>query len=216
MQRISNNLFDTYKNMFMESNKASVDENKKIVNEGACSDLDTDRKEKQHKGLQSYQAKTKMNQVNNSKSSEKPKFRPKNMMKENNEFVKINLVVEDTYEIEVPSTIYYQDYLNAINTIVETDEEDIQSEIINIANEAFENKNVEVIAEAELIKRGIIESSYKASRMGHKEYSPELNMDIDKTEPGVTRVSRRIRSGEGKGITASERRTMKRVASRNK
>jgi hypothetical protein len=129
---------------------------------------------------------------------------------------KVNFVIEDTYEISIPSSITYQDYLDAINTIVDSEDEDVQQEIVSIANEAFENDNIEVIAEAELIKQGIIESSYKATRMGNKEYSPELNMDIDRTKPGVTRVSRRIKSGEGKGTTATERRTMKRIASRNK
>lgn len=132
------------------------------------------------------------------------------------ETITMEFVIENTFEVSVPSTVTYQDYLNAINTIVNSEDPTIQAEIVSIANEAFNNNNIEVIAEAELIKQGIIEAGYKATRMGDKQFSPELNLDIDRTEPGVTKVSRRIRSGEGKGITATERRTMKRIASRTK
>ena len=133
------------------------------------------------------------------------------------ENITLEFVIENTVEVSIPSTLTYQDYINAIKTIVNSDDAEIQAEIIKIANEAFTNENIEVIAEAELIKHGILEADYKSTRMGHKEYSPELNMDIDRTKPGVTMVSRRIRSGEGKGTTATERRTMKRIAaSRNK
>jgi len=132
------------------------------------------------------------------------------------ETITMEFVIENTIEVSVPSTITYQDYINAIKTIVNSEDPEIQAEIVSIANEAFTNNNIEVIAEAELIKQGIIEADYKATRMGDKQYSPELNLDVDRTKPGVTRVSRRIRSGEGKGTTATERRTMKRIASRTK
>ena len=133
------------------------------------------------------------------------------------ENITLEFVIENTVEVSIPSTITYQDYINAIKTIVNSDDPEIQAEIVKIANEAFTNENIEVIAEAELIKQGIIEADYKSTRMGHKEFSPELNMDVDRTKPGVTKVSRRIRSGEGKGTTATERRTMKRIAaSKNK
>ena len=132
------------------------------------------------------------------------------------ENITMEFVIENTIEVSVPSTITYQDYINAIKTIVNSEDLEIQAEIVKIANEAYENDNIEVIAEAELIKQGILEAGYKATRMGDKQYSPELNLDVDRTKPGVTRVSRRIRSGEGKGTTATERRTMKRIASRTK
>jgi hypothetical protein len=132
------------------------------------------------------------------------------------ETITMEFVIENTIEVSVPSTVTYQDYINAIKTIVNSEDPAIQAEIVSIANEAFNNNNIEVIAEAELIKQGIIEANYKATRMGDKEYSPELNLDVDRTKPGVTKVSRRIRSGEGKGTTATERRTMKRIASRTK
>jgi hypothetical protein len=199
MQRISNKLFETYKQMLSESNYKKDTEkveyiDDKSVEEGNCG---------------SSSAKNRMTKRANKKSKMEE-------CEDIKKTTKVNFVIEDTYEISIPSSITYQDYLDAINTIVDSEDEDVQQEIVSIANEAFENDNIEVIAEAELIKQGIIESSYKATRMGNKEYSPELNMDIDRTKPGVTRVSRRIKSGEGKGTTATERRTMKRIASRNK
>ena len=201
--------------------------------EGAMSDLDADRKDRAY---QTRQAKTTMKHISNPTPGEKKaakdikpgiagyrdriamlkSAKARGGLKEEAENITMEFVIENTIEVSVPSTVTYQDYINAIKTIVNSEDPEIQAEIVKIANEAYENDNIEVIAEAELIKQGILEAGYKATRMGDKQYSPELNLDVDRTKPGVTRVSRRIRSGEGKGTTATERRTMKRIASRTK
>ena len=140
-------------------------------------------------------------------------FKENNMR--NNKKTVVEFVIENIIEIEIPDNLTYQDYIDAIQTIVDTDDEDAQTDILTIANEAFKNKEISVIAEAELIRKGILET-YKATKSGEKEYSPELNLDVDRSKPGVTKVSRRIEAGVGQGTTATERRTMKRIASRNK
>ena len=140
-------------------------------------------------------------------------FKENNMR--NNKKTVVEFVIENIIEIEIPDNLTYQDYIDAIQTIIDTDDEDAQTDILTIANEAFKNKEISVIAEAELIRKGILET-YKATKSGEKEYSPQLKMDIDRSKPGVTKVSRRIEAGVGQGTTATERRTMKRIASRNK
>jgi len=214
-------------------NEGMKKEEAEQTNEGAMSDLDADRKDRAY---QTRQAKTTMKHISNPTPGEKKaakdikpgiagyrdriamlkSAKARGGLKEEAENITMEFVIEDTIEVSVPSTITYQDYINAIKTIVNSEDPEIQAEIVKIANEAYENDNIEVIAEAELIKQGILEAGYKATRMGDKQYSPELNLDVDRTKPGVTRVSRRIRSGEGKGTTATERRTMKRIASRTK
>jgi len=205
----------------------------KSMKEGAMSDLDADRKDKAY---QSRQAKTTMKHIANPTPGEKKaakdikpgiagyrdrvamlkSAKARGALKEEDieqsENITMEFVIENTIEVSMPSTVTYQDYIDAIKTIVNSDDSEIQAEIVKIANEAYENDNIEVIAEALLIKKGILEAGYKATRMGDKQYSPELNLDVDRTKPGVTRVSRRIKSGEGKGTTATERRTMKRIA----
>ncbi len=214
-------------------NEGMKKEEAEQTNEGAMSDLDADRKDRAY---QTRQAKTTMKHISNPTPGEKKaakdikpgiagyrdriamlkSAKARGGLKEEAENITMEFVIENTIEVSVPSTITYQDYINAIKTIVNSEDPEIQAEIVKIANEAYENDNIEVIAEAELIKQGILEAGYKATRMGDKQYSPELNLDVDRTKPGVTRVSRRIRSGEGKGTTATERRTMKRIASRTK
>lgn len=214
-------------------NEGMKKEEAEQTNEGAMSDLDADRKDRAY---QTRQAKTTMKHISNPTPGEKKaakdikpgiagyrdriamlkSAKARGGLKEEAENITMEFVIENTIEVSVPSTVTYQDYINAIKTIVNSEDPEIQAEIVKIANEAYENDNIEVIAEAELIKQGILEAGYKATRMGDKQYSPELNLDVDRTKPGVTRVSRRIRSGEGKGTTATERRTMKRIASRTK
>ena len=214
-------------------NEGMKKEEAEQTNEGAMSDLDADRKDRAY---QTRQAKTTMKHISNPTPGEKKaakdikpgiagyrdriamlkSAKARGGLKEEAENITMEFVIENTIEVSVPSTVTYQDYINAIKTIVNSEDSEIQAEIVKIANEAYENDNIEVIAEAELIKQGILEAGYKATRMGDKQYSPELNLDVDRTKPGVTRVSRRIRSGEGKGTTATERRTMKRIASRTK
>ena len=214
-------------------NEGMKKEEAEQTNEGAMSDLDADRKDRAY---QTRQAKTTMKHISNPTPGEKKaakdikpgiagyrdriamlkSAKARGGLKEEAENITMEFVIENTIEVSVPSTVTYQDYINAIKTIVNSEDSTIQAEIVSIANEAFNNNNIEVIAEAELIKQGILEAGYKATRMGDKEYSPELNLDVDRTKPGVTKVSRRIRSGEGKGTTATERRTMKRIASRTK
>ena len=214
-------------------NEGMKKEEAEQTNEGAMSDLDADRKDRAY---QTRQAKTTMKHISNPTPGEKKaakdikpgiagyrdriamlkSAKARGGLKEETENITMEFVIENTIEVSVPSTVTYQDYINAIKTIVNSEDPEIQAEIVKIANEAYENDNIEVIAEAELIKQGILEAGYKATRMGDKQYSPELNLDVDRTKPGVTRVSRRIRSGEGKGTTATERRTMKRIASRTK
>ena len=241
MQRITNDLFESIRKVSAPSqeatpamlNEETVKEDLEKINEGAMSDLDADRKDRAY---QTRQAKTTMKHISNPTPGEKKaakdikpgiagyrdriamlkSAKARGGLKEEAENITMEFVIEDTIEVSVPSTITYQDYINAIKTIVNSEDPEIQAEIVKIANEAYENDNIEVIAEAELIKQGILEAGYKATRMGDKQYSPELNLDVDRTKPGVTRVSRRIRSGEGKGTTATERRTMKRIASRTK
>lgn len=214
-------------------NEGMKKEEAEQTNEGAMSDLDADRKDRAY---QTRQAKTTMKHISNPTPGEKKaakdikpgiagyrdriamlkSAKARGGLKEEAENITMEFVIENTIEVSVPSTVTYQDYINAIKTIVNSEDLEIQAEIVKIANEAYENDNIEVIAEAELIKQGILEAGYKATRMGDKQYSPELNLDVDRTKPGVTRVSRRIKSGEGKGTTATERRTMKRIASRTK
>jgi hypothetical protein len=214
-------------------NEGMKKEEAEQTNEGAMSDLDADRKDRAY---QTRQAKTTMKHISNPTPGEKKaakdikpgiagyrdriamlkSAKARGGLKEEAENITMEFVIENTIEVSVPSTVTYQDYINAIKTIVNSEDPEIQAEIVKIANEAYENDNIEVIAEAELIKQGILEAGYKATRMGDKQYSPELNLDVDRTKPGVTRVSRRIKSGEGKGTTATERRTMKRIASRTK
>ena len=215
----------------------SMKEEVEQTSEGAMSNLDADRKDRAY---QSRQARTTMKHISNPTPGEKEaakdikpgiagyrdriamlkSAKARGALKEEDieqsENIVMEFVIENTIEVSVPSTVTYQDYINAIKTIVNSDDSEIQTEIIKIANEAYENDNIEVIAEAELIKQGILEAGYKATSMGQKMYSPELNLDVDRSKPGVTRVSRRIKTGEGQGTTATERRTMKRIASRNK
>ena len=242
MQRITNDLFESIRKVSAPAqeatpamlNEETVKEDLEKINEGAMSDLDADRKDRAYK---TRQAKTTMKHISNPTPGEKKAakdikpgiagYRDRvailksaqargGLKEEETENITMEFVIENTIEVSVPATVTYQDYINAIKTIVNSEDPEIQAEIVKIANEAYENDNIEVIAEAELIKQGILESGYKATRMGDKQYSPELNLDVDRTKPGVTKVSRRIKSGEGKGTTATERRTMKRIASRTK
>ena len=230
MQRITNDLFESIRKVSAPAKEATPT----ILNEETVQEDYTKEEVEQTDEAMSPQAKTTMKHIKNPTRGEKKAaedikpgiagYRDRVAMLKSaqargglkEETITMEFVIENTIEVSVPSTVTYQDYINAIKTIVNSEDPAIQAEIVSIANEAFNNNNIEVIAEAELIKQGIIEANYKATRMGDKEYSPELNLDVDRTKPGVTKVSRRIRSGEGKGTTATERRTMKRIASRTK
>ena len=80
-----------------------------------------------------------------------------NNMPKNNKKI-MEFVIENIIQIEIPDNLTYQDYLDAVNTIVNSNDENDQQEIVTIANEAFENGNLEIIAEAELIRSGILEA----------------------------------------------------------
>lgn len=231
MQRITNDLFESIRKVSAPAQEATPT----ILNEETVQeDYTKEEVEQTNEAQMSPQAKTTMKHIKNPTPGEKKAakdikpgiagYRDRVAMLKSaqarggldEETITMEFVIENTIEVSVPSTLTYQDYINAIKTIVNSEDPAIQAEIVSIANEAFNNNNIEVIAEAELIKQGILEAGYKATRMGDKQYSPELNLDVDRTKPGVTKVSRRIRSGEGKGTTATERRTMKRIASRTK
>jgi len=133
------------------------------------------------------------------------------------ETITVNFVVENTYQVEIPSSITYQDYLNAINTIIDSDDENIQAEIISIANEAFENNKLEIIAEAELIKQGILEAAYKRTKEGDTMRSPELKGMVNREKPGVVKFTRDLANttGESKKEAGSRRREDKKQVSPN-
>jgi len=105
----------------------------------------------------------------------------------------VTVVLENLLTIEIPSNAKYSDYLDAVKTIIKTDDPEFQQDIVKIAAEAFDTGDIDVIVEAELIRQGIVEAYRSTAEYGNnKLYSKELGMDIDRTKPGVTRVTKRI------------------------
>lgn len=58
------------------------------------------------------------------------------------------IIKHNDFTIEIPETPTYADYLGAIKTIVDSDDIEIQKEIIAIATEAFRIQDIDVIIEA--------------------------------------------------------------------
>jgi len=64
----------------------------------------------------------------------------------------VKYYIEESITVEVPEEPTYADYLDAIKTIVGSDDESLQAEIIAVAEEAFENEEYNVILEAAVMK----------------------------------------------------------------
>ena len=121
------------------------------------------------------------------------------MMKES---VPFTFVVENEFTVEIPTNLSYADYLDAVKTVIGSDDPEYQQDIVNIAAEAFDLGKVEIIAEAILIKQGVFEA-YNRTREGDKMHSPELGMDIDRSNPGRTIVKKKL-TNLGGGETRPE------------
>ena len=103
----------------------------------------------------------------------------------------ITVVLENILTVEVPSSATYADYLDAVKTIIGNDDPEFQQDIVKIAAEAFDTGEIEIIAEAELIKNGVLEAYKSTADYGsQKLYSKELSGTVDRTKPGVVRFSR--------------------------
>jgi len=74
----------------------------------------------------------------------------KDEMKENVELVDIITTYEMTEQVAIPQNPTFQNYLDAIKSIVNDDSEEVQKEIITLAQEAFANKEIDVLIKAEL------------------------------------------------------------------
>ena len=103
----------------------------------------------------------------------------------------ITVVLENILTVEVPSSATYADYLDAVKTIIGSDDPEFQQDIVKIAAEAFDTGKIEIIAEAELIKKGVLEAYKSTADYGNQKlYSKELSGTVDRTKPGVVRFSR--------------------------
>ena len=118
----------------------------------------------------------------------------------------LTLIYEQDIDVEIPAELTFADYLDAVKSLAKDDPTISEADIIKMATLAHKENDIDVVLEA----------AYNRTREGDKMYSPELDADIDRSKPGVTRFSRRIKSGEGMGVKQSERKLMKRIASRNK
>jgi len=74
----------------------------------------------------------------------------KDEMKENVELVDIITTYEMTEQVAIPQNPTFQNYLDAIKSIVNDNSEEVQKEIITLAQEAFANKEIDVLIKAEL------------------------------------------------------------------
>lgn len=144
--------------------KASVKEDVEQANEGAMSDLDASRKDKQYQGLQAHKAKMKVSAEDQFKigkpKPEKPKFSKmpgirspfvsaKKMTNEDFDLVDIDVVLEGIVPIQIPANPTFEHYLNAINFIIDNDSEEVQKEVVALATEAFANKEIDVLVRAQ-------------------------------------------------------------------
>lgn len=89
--------------------------------------------------------------------------------KQDDKFYQTEEVSETTFkyndfEIELEENLSYADYLNAVKTIVNSDDPSIQSEIISIAAEAYDTQDMNVMIEAKTIAHAnsVVESLRKA------------------------------------------------------
>ena len=140
-----------------------------------------------------------------------------NNMPKNNKKI-MEFVIENIIQIEIPDNLTYQDYLDAVNTIVNSNDENDQQEIVTIANEAFENGNLEIIAEAELIRSGILEARGKDGDRAEMELyrrgaEPSSGRIVTKTATG-TKYEKVFPSSMG--VTGENQRAKKAREERNK
>jgi len=112
----------------------------------------------------------------------------KSMMKES---VPFTIVIENQYNVDIPTNLTYSDYLDAVKTIISSDDPEFQQDIVNIAAEAFDTGKIEIIAEALLIKQGVLEAYRSTADYGNQKlYSKELSGTVDRSKPGVVKFSR--------------------------
>ena len=149
---------------------------KKVAEE--VSELD----ELSHDTLQSYKRKTRTKLYNLAAAGPAPEgskrkaeidkrvsgYR-KAWQKQDDKFYQTEEVSETTFkyndfEIELDENFSYADYLNAVKTIVNSDDPSIQGEIISIAAEAYDTQDMNVIIEATTMAhaKSVVESLRKA------------------------------------------------------
>ena len=69
------------------------------------------------------------------------------------EQIEVKYYVEETATVEVPADPTYADYLDAVQTIVGSDDHELQQDIIAIAEEAFDKQEFNIILEAAITKQ---------------------------------------------------------------
>jgi len=215
----------------------------KSMEEGAMSDLDADRKERAYK---TRQANTTMKHISNPTPGEKKAakdikpgiagYRDRVAMLKSAEArgalkedeikmkdVEIVYVHEEIDTIQIPEVPILKDYLDAVNKLLASDE--YTDEIrIAVANEAFNNEDIEIIIEA-----AVMTKAQKKDVKGKMDYyfgdwkptnKPEQSKksigarhDIE-TKGGVTKATARIKDSEGMGTKQSERKAMKKYTAK--
>jgi hypothetical protein len=213
------------------------------TNEGAMSDLDADRKERAYK---TRQANTTMKHISNPTPGEKKAakdikpgiagYRDRVAMLKSAEArgalkedeitmkdIEIVYVHEEIDTIQIPEVPILKDYLDAVNKLLASDE--YTDEIrIAVANEAFNNDDIEIIIEA-----AVMTKAQKKDVKGKMDYyfgdwkptnKPEQSKksigarhDIE-TKGGVTKATARIKDSEGMGTKQSERKAMKKYTAK--
>lgn len=137
--------------------------------------------------------------------------------------VEIVYVHEEIDTIQIPEVPILKDYLDAVNKLLASDE--YTDEIrIAVANEAFNNDDIEIIIEA-----AVMSKAQKKDVKGKMDYyfgdwkptnKPEQSKksigarhDIE-TKGGVTKATARIKDSEGMGTKQSERKAMKKYTAK--
>ena len=69
---------------------------------------------------------------------------------ENFDLVDITTTYEMTEQVAIPKNPSFENYLDAVSFLINNDSEEIQQEIISLAQEAFANKEIDVLIKAEL------------------------------------------------------------------
>ncbi len=69
---------------------------------------------------------------------------------ENFELIDITTTYEMTEHVAIPKNPSFENYLDAVSFLINNDSEEIQKEIISLAQEAFANKEIDVLIKAEL------------------------------------------------------------------
>ena len=142
------------------------------------------------------------------------------------EEVEIVYYVEESMKVEVPTEPTYADYLEAAKSLA--DDTVSEKEIIAVASEAFDYKDFDIILEAAMTKTqkkdlkqkmdyyfGPEKKAKPAPTPTSSTTSSSGNFLMKKTATGTV-YQRKLKDNEGQGTTATERRTMKRIASRSK